>query len=87
LTFYEEDHRLVGNQGNTLELESTGETIYVKAFIETNATEISQIKLVDDMNSTYTFKISGFTTKTSGTSFTINENDYREKIDERRGCN
>lgn len=87
LTFYGKDHKLVGKQGNTFQLESTGETIYVEAFIETDGKSISQIKLVDDMNGTYTFKLAGFSTNTSGTDFTINENDYREKIDERRGCN
>ncbi len=85
MTFYKSGHSASIN-GNVIELEPKGETPYVKAFIEFSGSDILSIKAVDDFGSAYTYKISGFSTNTSGTQFSINENEYREKIDERSGC-
>lgn len=87
LTFYGQDHALIGKEVNTIQLASKTETIYVEAFITYEGTNIKEIRLVDDMKSAYIFKLSGFSTTTDGTQFTIDESQYREKIDERRGCN
>lgn len=87
LTFYGNDHKLLSKNGNTFHLESLGETIYIEAFVEVEGNRITNIKLIDDMKSTYTFALSNFTTNTRSITFSIDENQYREKIDERRGCN
>lgn len=87
LTFYGNDHKLLSKNGNTFHLEPLGETIYIEAFVEVEGNRITNIKLIDDMKSTYTFALSNFTTNTGSITFSIDENQYREKIDERRGCN
>ena len=87
LTFYGNDHAILGMQDKTIQFESKAETIYVEAFITYEGNKIKEIRLVDDMKSSYSFKLTNFSTNTSGTQFTIDESQYREKIDERRGCN
>lgn len=84
-TFFRTDHT-PSISGNILSLKPKGDTPYVDLHVEFKGSEIVAIKAVDDFGSAYTYILSNFSTNTSGTAFTINENEYREKIDERGGC-
>lgn len=72
--------------GGMLKLVPASEVAYTEVHIKTSGNTIEVIKAIDDFGTAHIFTISGFTTSTSGTRFTINPAEYAEKIDERRGC-
>ena len=72
--------------GDKLKLVPSGEAPFKEVHISTSGNNIESITAVDDFGTSHTFSISGFSTSTSGTQFTINPAEYAEKIDERNGC-
>jgi len=86
LTFYGSDHAGTMD-GNMLSLKPTGDAPYVSLMIETSGNDIKSIMAVDDFGTSHKYTLSGFSTNTAGTKFTINPGRYFEKIDERSsGC-
>ena len=86
LTFYGSGH--AGTiDGDMITLKPTGDAAYVSLVIETSGNDIKSITAVDDFGTSHKYTLSGFTTNTAGTKFTINPGRYFEKIDERSaGC-
>lgn len=72
--------------GEMLKLVPSQPTHIKEIHIKATGGSIEMIKAVDELGTEHIFTISGFTTSTSGTKFTINKNAYAEKIDERNGC-
>lgn len=85
MTFYGSGHSS-NLKGNIIKLVPQSEMPYVEAFIKFTDSNIQSIQFLDNLGSAYTYTLSDFNTDTSGTRFVINENEYREKIDERVGC-
>ncbi|GEM_PF-1220818 len=86
LTFYASDHAGTVD-GNIITLKPTAEAAYVTLKIETSGNDITSITAIDDFGTSHKYTLSGFSTNTSGTKFTINPGRYYEKIDERSaGC-
>ena len=86
LTFYASGHAGTVD-GNMITLKPMGEAAYVTLKIETSGNDITSITAVDDFGTSHKYTLSGFSTNTAGTKFTINPGRYYEKIDERSaGC-
>lgn len=85
LTFYGSGHAATFD-GDALKLTPSGKTPYVSVTLEIEGDVIKSLGFEDDFGTVYKYSLSNFSTSTSGAEFVINESDYREKIDERRGC-
>lgn len=72
--------------GDVLRLVPSGKMPFKEVHIKTSGNDIVSITALDDFGTEHIYTISGFSTSTSGTQFTINKNAYAEKIDERKGC-
>lgn len=86
LTFYASNHA-AELDGEHIKLKPTGEAAYVAAMLELSGDEIKAVAFEDDFGTVYKYELSDFSTDVSGASFTIDESEYKEKIDERAGCN
>ena len=86
LTFYASNHTAEFD-GEHIKIKPLGEAAYVVAMLELSGDEIKAVTFEDDFGTVYRYELSGFSTDISGASFTINESEYKEKIDERAGCN
>jgi hypothetical protein len=73
-------------EGGMLKLVPSQPTHIKEIHIKASGDSIEMIKAIDELGTEHIFTISGFTTSTAGTKFTINKNAYAEKIDERSGC-
>lgn len=85
LTFYGSGYNAYMADG-ILKLVPTKEAPFKEVHIKASGNNIESITAVDDFGTSHVYKISGFSTNTSGTQFTINPAEYAEKIDERAGC-
>ena len=81
LTFYASGHAGTVD-GNMITLKPTGYAPYVSLMVEAGE-DINSITAVDDSGTFHKYTLSGFSTNTTGTKFTINPGRYYEKIDER----
>ena len=85
LTFYGSGYS-ASMSGDMLRLVPNGEANFKEAHIQSSGGSIQVIKALDDFGTAHIYTISGFTTNTAGTQFTIDPGNYAEKIDERSGC-
>ncbi len=85
MTFYGSNHSGTLD-GNTIKLKPGSEMPYTELHIETAGNDITLIKAIDDFGTVHEYKLSGFSTNTSGTKFVINPREYEESIDERKNC-
>lgn len=73
-------------QGDVLKLVPSQKMPFTEVHIKTSGNDIKSITALDDFGTSHTYTVSGFSTNTAGTKFTINQGWYAEKIDERSGC-
>lgn len=73
-------------QGDVLKLVPSKKMPFTEVHIRTSGNDIKSITALDDFGTSHVYTVSGFSTNTSGTEFTINQSWYAEKIDERSGC-
>ena len=85
LTFYGSGYT-ASMAGDMLKLVPTGSANFKEVHIKASGNDIQVIKAIDDFGTAHIYTISGFSTNTSGTQFTINPANYAEKVDERDGC-
>lgn len=71
--------------GDVLKLVPSGDMPFTEVHIKTSGNDIVSITALDELGTEHIYKVSGFSTNTGGTQFTINTNAYAEKIDERKG--
>ncbi len=71
--------------GDVLKLVPSEKKPFTEVHIKTSGNDIVSITALDEMGNEHIYKVSNFSTNTSGTQFTINKNAYAEKIDERKG--
>ena len=85
LSFFGTGHTAAMEDG-MIKLTPYGNKPYTALFIEMDGEAIKMIKAIDELGTAHMYSISGFSTSIPSTQYTINRNEYAEKIDERNGC-
>ncbi|MFT7420287.1 MAG: hypothetical protein ACI9QN_001212 [Arcticibacterium sp.] len=86
LAFYGTGHTASMEEG-MLKLTPYGNKPYIALYIQLDGENIKMIKALDELGTAHMYTISGLSTSVPSTQYTINKNEYAEKIDERKGCN